>query len=1381
MENINKNEQELYIISQIINENVNGRKLALWGDSKELRSILKKSFNLEISCIVTVLPNLVNGGWIRDLNDLRGKSDEYYLIAFGRNYENYYDKLIKEYGYIEIKDFVYRKIKPIMLENWDCSKQEYRDQFGNYISKSNGVIRKVIFRGYNNEVQIYPNVFGLNNTEIDMCANQKLIIREGTQFNADTKFRYMGYNGSSEVYIGCSCRFDETFFRLINHVENSAVVINNNSTFEKKVDIRANSGKQIIIGKDCMFSREIQLQAGDGHTIFDINTSKNINTSYCNEEYKQNQIMIGEHVWVCAKAFILNGTNIGSGCVVGGNSTVKGVFPNNCVIAGNPAKMVKKDIAWSRDGLSESIASCGEKRYRIATNNAKPPISGRNVLVIGGTRFMGIYLVEQLLAYGNKVTIANRGNSKNKFGNRVEQIIFDLEKPETVINALKGKKFDVVFDNLAYCSNYVKEILDNVQCKKYVQLSSVAVYTNRSLDMKEEIFDASCGELCWENVTDNYAHGKIAAERAVEQAFQDIPYIKVRIPFVTKTERLYFFCKHIVNNIPMKIENMDTRFSFVRELEVGRFLPWIVAQDYIGAINFSSFGTVSYRDIIEYIEKKVNRKAIIDTLKGDEVPFSDGTFSLNLDKVEKLGYCTSDLNDWFWTLLDEYIARAVKEKKEEQNNVNSVDRMKCTGCGACYNICPKNAIEMTVDEKGFLTPIVDGDKCISCQLCRKICPSISGEKYLKNNKKCYALMAQDDVREVSSSGGAFTLLAEEVIRRGGVVYGATWTSEYNAEHVMIDKREDISLLRGSKYVQSNTLNTFKEVRGWLEKSRTVLYVGTPCQINGLLSYLQKDYDNLFTVDLLCRGNASNELFKKYVNENYADKKITRINFKEKKPLGWGATTAYEFSDGTIEKTNIHNSVWMYAFLANFMDRDSCYSCEFANNKRVGDISIGDFWGIDKYRKELNDKKGTSIVITSSEKGNKLIMSVRENCKVLVEVPVEKGIPFNSALSTHVRLTDQREYFYQNIKKMPFVAAVDRTVYKEKYQVGIVGWWYNLNYGGTITYYALNKAIQNLGYSVLMIRRSTYGPQMPDDNTVPMRFAKKHYNVSRIYTTRDMHWLNYSCHAFVSGSDQLWNPYLEEYAGPEYFLSFVNEHNLKLSYASSFGNIDSVSDEFRNKYKKLLDRFNGITVREDYAVDICKKDFEIDAKQVCDPIFLCDSNDYKILADSSQKDYGHNYLLNFLLDPNDEKIKAYHYVLEKKGLSGFTNFTDLLESEEKKKIFGEEGVNSNAEIEDFLKAYSNAEFVITDSFHGTCLAIIFNKPFISIANKKRGEKRFVSLLKWLGLMDRLIYDINEIYEKVELLESFDFSNVNNIINDSKKQGYDWLRENLSKMV
>ena len=135
-------------------------------------------------------------------------------------------------------------------------------------------------------------------------------------------------------------------------------------------------------------------------------------------------------------------------------------------------------------------------------------------------------------------------------------------------------------------------------------------------------------------------------------------------------------------------------------------------------------------------------------------------------------------------------------------------------------------------------------------------------------------------------------------------------------------------------------------------------------------------------------------------------------------------------------------------------------------------------------------------------------------------------------------TEKRQKFYKNLEKMPFIPAVDRTIYGEKYSVGIVGWWYHLNYGGTITYYALNQAIRKLGYSVLMIRKSQAGPWMPQDNTIPMKFAKKHYNISRLYTTRDMHWVNYACHAFVSGSDQLWNPYLEEYAGPEY-LSLIH--------------------------------------------------------------------------------------------------------------------------------------------------------------------------------------------------------------------------------------------------
>ena len=332
----------------------------------------------------------------------------------------------------------------------------------------------------------------------------------------------------------------------------------------------------------------------------------------------------------------------------------------------------------------------------------------------------------------------------------------------------------------------------------------------------------------------------------------------------------------------------------------------------------------------------------------------------------------------------------------------------------------------------------------------------------------------------------------------------------------------------------------------------------------------------------------------------------------------------------------------------------------------------------------------------------------------------------------------------------------------------------------MTYYALNQSIQKLGYSVLMIRRSSSEWHMPNDNTIPMRFAKKHYNISRVYTAKDLHWINYSCQAFISGSDQLWNPHLEQYSGPEFFLSFVNSNNLKLSYASSFGNIREVPSKFKEKYQSYLKRLDAISVREDYAVDICKKDFGVNAVQLCDPIFLCDEEDYKKIARESRIKFESNYILNFILDPNKEKIEACRYVKKRLGINTAVNFTDLQQVEERINKFGDDFVYGNAEIEDFVKAYERADFVITDSFHGTCLAIIFNKPFISIANKQRGEKRFISMLNWIQLTKRLIFDVNDIYKRSDLLDEEDFTDANLIIDRSRKKSFEWLRNVLGKI-
>ena len=344
-----------------------------------------------------------------------------------------------------------------------------------------------------------------------------------------------------------------------------------------------------------------------------------------------------------------------------------------------------------------------------------------------------------------------------------------------------------------------------------------------------------------------------------------------------------------------------------------------------------------------------------------------------------------------------------------------------------------------------------------------------------------------------------------------------------------------------------------------------------------------------------------------------------------------------------------------------------------------------------------------------------------------------------------------------------------------FDVGIVGWWYNLNYGGTLTYYALNRCIQEMGYSVCMIERSN---NMIEDE-VPRNFAKKHYNISPIYLYDEMYKLNDLCDSFVVGSDQLWSPDLMTWSGPEFFLSFVSDFKKKIAYSTSFGNLDGLNNDFIVRYKPLLERFDGISVREDYAVDFCKNNFGLKVIQNCDPIFLIDRNEYDKIADDSEREYQGKYVLKFLLDPNKEKLDASKYILNKVGINRYENFTDLQFIDENLTAYGDEEVNINASIEHLLEAYRKADFVITDSFHGTCLAIIFNKPFITFSNYKRGNKRFESLFKWLNISDRLVSNISDIYTNEIFFQPYDFKKINNIIAESREKSKKWLQFYLLK--
>lgn len=283
------------------------------------------------------------------------------------------------------------------------------------------------------------------------------------------------------------------------------------------------------------------------------------------------------------------------------------------------------------------------------------------ILVIGGTRFFGIHMVNELLAKGHNVTIATRGNRSDVFGNRVNRIIIE-RTDEQSMKTLSSSHYDVVIDKIAYCSNDIKYGMETVHCDKYIHMSSTAVYEPKHMNTVESDFDGVSKELVWCDRTDfSYGEIKRQAECALWQKYRDRNWIAVRYPFVVGkddyTKRLAFYVEHTMKSIPMDIDNLNSQMGFIRSDEAGKFMAFLVEQDIRGAINGSSEGTISIREIIEYVEKKTGTKAVVDKT-GAKAPYNgESEYSINTEKAGTLGFRFSVLQDWIYKLLDYYIQR----------------------------------------------------------------------------------------------------------------------------------------------------------------------------------------------------------------------------------------------------------------------------------------------------------------------------------------------------------------------------------------------------------------------------------------------------------------------------------------------------------------------------------------------------------------------------------------------------------------------------------------------------------------------------------------------------------------------------------------------------
>lgn len=335
------------------------------------------------------------------------------------------------------------------------------------------------------------------------------------------------------------------------------------------------------------------------------------------------------------------------------------------------------------------------------------------------------------------------------------------------------------------------------------------------------------------------------------------------------------------------------------------------------------------------------------------------------------------------------------------------EKKDCCACGACLNVCPKQAISMIEDACGFRYPQIDENLCVRCGRCKQVC-AFQNSKVENNPVKVFAGVAKDEcIRKTSASGGIFAAIAKKALEDGFVVFGAALHSDFSVKHVEIKTVEELRKLQGSKYTQSDMGRTYSEVKDLLDQGNRVLFSGTPCQIDGLYGFLGRDNENLLTIDIICHGVPSNKMFKDYIKTLGAD--VSNFVFRDKS-IGWGINGSAVIN-GKKKRIWQSSSSYLYYFTKGWIYRENCYQCKYTCSHRPADITLGDYWGIEKQHTEYlgndgwDEAKGISVIIANTAKGEATLNRMR--CVLdLKESTFEKVAAGNGQLK-HPSKADRR--------------------------------------------------------------------------------------------------------------------------------------------------------------------------------------------------------------------------------------------------------------------------------------------------------------------------------------------------------------------------------------
>lgn len=821
----------------------------------------------------------------------------------------------------------------------------------------------------------------------------------------------------------------------------------------------------------------------------------------------------------------------------------------------------------------------------------------------------------------------------------------------------------------------------------------------------------------------------------------------------------------------------DSRLHALQDYDFSIRLAQHGPVDYIAQILAITYQDRNMQPVFSNPEEIITQCSIIEAHYDDLLEF--GLMDKKLETLYK--DIPSHKRDVYFQCLS-FIERKevrdfIRDKKEKLDVSNRPQKIsghniaqveECVGCMSCYAACNSGAVRQEYDSEGFCYPVVDETSCINCGKCVKACPLCNTVAGAKNPKECYAAMAPDEIRKKSSSGGVFFVLADYVLKQGGYVAGVVFTEDFMAKHIVSNRREDVEKMLSSKYLQSDVSGVYEEIRQLLDTGELVLFSGCACQVAALRTFLgEREYGNLFTVDVVCHGVPSTGVFKNWLLEQ---PEISELSFRDKASLGWDTGTCVRYANGEKKVERNADSPYIFAFISNWILRNSCYDCHFKKQK-YSDITLGDFWGINVYA-QFDDGLGTSFVTVNTRKGMNLFGNTQNSLKELATIETAAAIRFNSCIKDSVNRTRFRQVFFENYHKDSLEHSIRETKKKIHFDIALALMW-SQNYGNALTNYALYTHLEKEGYRVLAL--DNYSPLRPVG--VMGEFAKASYELSSDYFRyNDKAALNEACDCFMVGSDQNWNfPYQMYWKYGDYFyLDFVDDGKRKLSFGTSFGQPQAAMPAERGT--PFFKRFDAISVREEFGVELCREMYGVKAQKVVDPVFLLAREEYEALAARSACREKEPFIMTYILNPTVEKRKLCLEVSKRLGGMKLINVLDCNPTnEDYNRILMEfDNIKCRIPLEDWMYYMQNCRYVVTDSFHGTCFSIIFGKPFVTVRNREK--YRFATFEKYDVLADRII-DGDSMWHMDEWMQEIDYTTIKESLNREIEESKEFLKSHI----